>query len=110
MLAGKWHLGHTAPSWPPMVHGFDAFAGIPYSNDMRPLSFWRSRSDGSLAEEPAVQEKLTDQFFDAGIEFVRNNAKRPFFLMLTPSAPHIPLRPGAGFAGRLIFARGCAAS
>ena len=100
MLAGKWHLGHVAPSWPPMAHGFDSFAGIPYSNDMRPLTFYRSRADGSLAEEPAVQEKLTDQFFDAGIEFVRNNAKRPFFLMLTPSAPHIPLRPGAGFAGR----------
>ena len=100
MLAGKWHLGHVAPSWPPMAHGFDQFAGIPYSNDMRPLNFYRSRAAGTLTEEPAVQEKLTDQFFDAGIEFVRNNAKRPFFLMLTPSAPHIPLRPGAGFAGR----------
>ena len=100
MLAGKWHLGHVAPSWPPMAHGFDQFAGIPYSNDMRPLNFYRSRAAGTLTEESAVQEKLTDQFFDAGIEFVRNNAKRPFFLMLTPSAPHIPLRPGMGFAGR----------
>lgn len=100
MLAGKWHLGHVAPSWPPMAHGFDGFAGIPYSNDMRPLSFYRSRADGSLSEETAIQEKLTDQFFDAGIEFVRANAAQPFFLMLTPSAPHIPLRPGAGFAGR----------
>lgn len=100
MLAGKWHLGHVAPYWPPMAHGFDGFAGIPYSNDMRPLSFYRSRPDGSLAEEEAVQEKLTDQFFDASIEFVRANRSRPFFLMVTPSAPHIPLRPGAGFAGR----------
>ena len=100
MLAGKWHLGHAAPSWPPMVHGFDAFAGIPYSNDMRPLSFWRSRSDGSLTEEPAVQETLTASFFDAGIDFVRANAARPFFLAMTPSAPHIPLRPADRFKGR----------
>lgn len=100
MLAGKWHLGHAAPHWPPMVHGFDAFAGIPYSNDMRPLSFFRSRADGTLAEEPVVQERLTDQFFDAGIDFIRASAARPFFLMLTPSAPHIPLRPGKAFAGR----------
>jgi arylsulfatase A len=100
MLSGKWHLGHVAPSWPPMAHGFDQFAGIPYSNDMRPLSFYRSRADGTLSEEPAVQEKLTDQFFDAGIDFVQANSGRPFFLMITPSAPHIPLRPGAGFAGR----------
>jgi arylsulfatase A len=100
MLTGKWHLGHVAPSWPPMAHGFDQFAGIPYSNDMRPLNFYRSRADGTLSEEPAVQEKLTNQFFDAGIDFVQANRARPFFLMITPSAPHIPLRPGAGFAGR----------
>ncbi len=100
MLCGKWHLGHVAPSWPPMVHGFDAFAGIPYSNDMRPLAFWRSRPDGSLVEEAAVQEALTAQFFDAGIDFVRANAARPFFLMVTPSAPHIPLRPADAYKGR----------
>jgi len=99
MLAGKWHLGHVAPSWPPMVHGFDHFAGIPYSNDMRPLEFFRSRPDGSLAHEPAVQDALTTQIFDAGIAFVRGVHKRPFFLMLTPSAPHVPLRPSAPFKG-----------
>ena len=36
-LVGKWHLGHVAPHWPPMVYGFDAFHGLPYSHDMRPL-------------------------------------------------------------------------
>ncbi|MCY7397488.1 MAG: sulfatase-like hydrolase/transferase [Sphingomonas bacterium] len=100
MLAGKWHLGHVAPSWPPMAHGFERFAGIPYSNDMRPLNFYRSRRDGSLAQEPAVQEALTAQIFDAGIEFVREARDRPFFLMLTPSAPHVPLRPSTSFKGR----------
>ncbi len=100
MLAGKWHLGHVAPSWPPMVHGFDAFAGIPYSNDMRPLNFYRSRPDGSLSQEPAVQETLTAQVFDAGIAFVREARDRPFFLMLTPSAPHVPLKPAPAYAGR----------
>lgn len=100
MLAGKWHLGHVAPSWPPMVHGFDAFAGIPYSNDMRPLSFYRSRPDGSLSQEAAVQETLTAQFFDAGIDFIRDAHSKPFFLMLTPSAPHIPLRPADAFKGK----------
>ncbi len=100
MLAGKWHLGHVAPSWPPMVHGFDAFAGIPYSNDMRPLNFHRSRPDGRLSQEPAVQEALTAQIFDAGIDFVRQSQGKPFFLMLTPSAPHIPLRPADAFKGK----------
>lgn len=100
MLAGKWHLGHVAPSWPPMVHGFGEFAGIPYSNDMRPLNFYRSRPDGSLSHEPAVQEMLTTQIFDAGIGFIRQQRDKPFFLMLTPSAPHIPLKPSDPFKGR----------
>jgi arylsulfatase A len=83
-----------------MAHGFDRFAGIPYSNDMRPLRFYRSRDDGTLADEEVVQEKLTDQFFDAGIDFMQQTDDRPFFLALTPSAPHIPLRPSPAFAGK----------
>jgi arylsulfatase A-like enzyme len=39
-LYGKWHLGHLGPSWPPTKHGFDAFFGIPYSHDMKPLARW----------------------------------------------------------------------
>lgn len=100
MLSGKWHLGHVGASWPPAVHGFDAFAGIPYSNDMQPLSFYRSRLDGSLAEEPAVQERLTAQFFDAAIAFLERPRTRPVFIALTPSAPHIPLRPADDFKSR----------
>jgi uncharacterized sulfatase len=100
LLTGKWHLGHTAPAWPPMRHGFDAFAGIPYSNDMRPLPFYRSRQDGSMAEEPAVQERLTRDTFDAAIAFAAEPRDRPFFIAIMPAAPHIPLRPAADYAGR----------
>jgi len=32
---GKWHLGHE-PRFLPTRHGFDEYAGIPYSNDMWP--------------------------------------------------------------------------
>ncbi len=100
LLAGKWHLGHAAPAWPPMRHGFDEFVGIPYSNDMRPLPFYRSRQDGSLAEEPAVQERLTRDTFDAAIAFAERPRDRPFFIAIMPAAPHIPLRPAADFADR----------
>ena len=100
LLAGKWHLGHVAPAWPPMRHGFDAFAGIPYSNDMRPLPFYRSRQDGSLAEEPAVQERLTRDTFDAAIAFALAPREQPVFIAIMPAAPHIPLRPAPDFADR----------
>jgi len=34
---GKWHLGDQ-PEFLPTNHGFDTYVGIPYSNDMWPLS------------------------------------------------------------------------
>ena len=33
---GKWHLGHH-PKFLPLQHGFDAYLGLPYSNDMWPF-------------------------------------------------------------------------
>ena len=100
LLTGKWHLGHVASAWPPMRHGFDAFVGIPYSNDMRPLPFYRSRQDGSLAEEPTVQERLTRDTFDAAIAFALAPREQPVFIAIMPAAPHIPLRPAPDFANR----------
>ena len=35
MIVGKWHLG-DAPEFLPARHGFDAWFGLPYSNDMWP--------------------------------------------------------------------------
>src|SRR5258708_39031622 len=35
MCIGKWHLGHL-PQFLPPNRGFDAYYGIPYSNDMNP--------------------------------------------------------------------------
>ena len=35
-IFGKWHLG-DAPEFLPLRHGFDAYLGLPYSNDMWPF-------------------------------------------------------------------------
>ncbi|MEZ5356561.1 MAG: sulfatase-like hydrolase/transferase [Bryobacteraceae bacterium] len=35
-IVGKWHLG-DAPEFLPVRHGFDAWFGLPYSNDMWPF-------------------------------------------------------------------------
>ena len=36
-IYGKWHLGHHK-EFLPLQHGFDEYVGLPYSNDMWPLS------------------------------------------------------------------------
>ena len=42
------------------------------------------------------------RYTDRALAFVRRAAerKRPFFLYLAPNAPHVPLYPSAGFAGK----------
>ena len=102
-LFGKWHLGHTAPYWPPAVHGFDRYFGIPYSNDMQPLALYSSGVGNELTSSPVDQTRLTEQFFGAATDFITQNKAKPFLAMVMLSAPHQPLFPrklGDGAAGK----------
>lgn len=91
-LIGKWHLGHVAPHWPPMVYGFDHFYGLPYSHDMKPLALYDS-GQTPMSAEKADFTKLTQQFFERTTAFVEENRDKPFFILLALTAPHIPLKP-----------------
>lgn len=98
-LIGKWHLGHVAPFWPPTNHGYDLFFGLPYSHDMKPLALFTSTPGVELTREDVDFSKLTERFFDRGLQFIEDNRARPFFLMLALSAPHLPLVPHPDHAG-----------
>jgi arylsulfatase A len=99
-LIGKWHLGHTAPAWPPIGHGFDLFFGLPYSHDMKPLSLFSGEAGVELTQEDVAMDRLTERFFNRGFQFIEANRERPFFLMLTLTAPHVPLDPHPDHAGK----------
>lgn len=93
-LVGKWHLGHVAPHWPPMSYGFDAFYGLPYSHDMRPLALYQADApDAGLTESRVDFPKLTQHFFERALAFAEANRDQPFFILLALTAPHVPLRP-----------------
>lgn len=99
-LIGKWHLGHVAPFWPPTQHGFDLFHGLPYSHDMAPLAMSAGTSEGvEIIDDTPDMDRLTEQFFARGLEFIDANKDRPFFLLLTLTAPHVPLDPHPDHAG-----------
>jgi uncharacterized sulfatase len=98
-LIGKWHLGHTAPFWPPTQHGFDLFAGLPYSHDMKPISFYSAEPGVELTQDDVAMDRLTERFFQRGFQFIEANRERPFFLMLALTAPHVPLDPHPDHAG-----------
>ncbi len=101
-IFGKWHLGSTNPSFMPNQHGFDTFVGLPYSHDMLP-PVWDEipllQNSDTLALHPD-QNTLTELFTNKAIDFIKNNKSNPFFLYLPYSMPHVPLSPGAAYAGR----------
>ncbi len=108
MAIGKWHLGHL-PEFLPTAQGFDAYFGVPYSNDMdyvaprdgRP-GFWNIplMRDTSIVERPADQTTLTRRYTEEAVRFIDRNADQPFFLYLAHTMPHIPLFTSPAFTGR----------
>ena len=109
---GKWHLGHKSP-YLPTDHGFDSYFGIPYSNDMDKVEDASSRvlaeterwqaynvplmRDKQIVERPADQCTLTRRYTEESIAQIRSFKKKPFFLYLAYSLPHIPLFRSAEF-------------
>ena len=99
-LIGKWHLGHVEPYWPPTRHGYDLFFGLPYSHDMKPLNLYTSGPGVEFTKEDVDFSRLTERFFDRGLKFIEDHRTgQPFLLMLTLTAPHLPLVPNAAHAG-----------
>ena len=105
---GKWHLGHL-PQFLPISNGFDSYFGIPYSNDMDGVKgknkdldrTWRQKDyspwnvplmrNEDIIERPANQNTLIERYTQEAVKFIHKNKKRPFFLYLPHTMPHIPL-------------------
>jgi arylsulfatase A-like enzyme len=95
-----------------MRHGFDDYFGLPYSNDMWPYhpetkpGRWPDLPliDGeevvNSAVQPADQKLLTRRYTNRAVDFIRENAQKPFFLYLAHSMPHVPLFVSDRFEGR----------
>lgn len=103
---GKWHLGHL-PHFRPLMHGYEEYLGILYSNDMHPVELF----DGDqVVEYPVVQATLTQRYTDRAIRFIEANRHQPFLLFLAHAMPHKPLaaseayyrKSGAGLYGDVL--------
>jgi arylsulfatase A-like enzyme len=103
-IFGKWHLGHREASLP-TNHGFDAYFGLPYSNDMWPRHPTQRFPDLPLVEGTAIiarnpdQRGLTEWSTREAVKFIDANRDRPFFLYVPYSMPHVPLHASAAFEG-----------
>jgi arylsulfatase A len=105
MAVGKWHLGHHRPELLPLGRGFDAWYGLPYSNDMRPpwvkteepLALFR---DTEPIEHPVDQTTLTARYTDEAVQFIEESGDTPFFLYVAHSMPHLPIFASERFRGQ----------
>lgn len=106
-LVGKWHLGKSEQHHP-LNRGFDEYFGhlsggsIYIDSRLTGVQSWPSRTAPTRRPESSaiydgfdpvhVDRYLTDVFAERAVDFIRRHRDRPFFLMLTPNAPHTPLQ------------------
>ncbi len=86
-IIGKWHLG-TLPQHLPLQNGFDYYFGIPYSNDMTPVFYFRNNDTVKTIID---QRFITKTYTEEAINYIQNNKNKPFFLYLAHNLPHVPL-------------------
>jgi arylsulfatase A-like enzyme len=94
---GKWHLGDT-PGHRPTELGFATYFGVLHSNDMTPLPIYRGTQIDTPPEK-VDQRTLTQRFTDEALDFMRRNARRPFFAYIPYTAPHVPHSPHPSHQG-----------
>ncbi|MDP6930547.1 MAG: sulfatase [Planctomycetota bacterium] len=82
---GKWHLGRDR-AFQPDHQGY-AFSAV-ISGPHLPGKY---RVSGRKDLTPRQGQYRTEFEADLGIEFIEKNKDRPFFLMISPFAVHIPL-------------------
>lgn len=106
-IYGKWHLGHLKP-FLPLQNGFDEYYGLPYSNDMWPHHPTGGNYYPALATIEnndtigynTDQSRLTTDYTERAVSFIRKNKKAPFFIYLAHSMPHVPLAVSEKFKGK----------
>lgn len=93
-LVGKWHLGWKS-AFSPGAHGFDYFFGFKSGY----VDYYRHTAGGDapLREDLFENERqvevpgyMTDLITERSVRFIKENARRPFFIDISYSAAHWP--------------------
>lgn len=90
-MVGKWHLGGN-DSLAPWSQGFDYSRMIGKNGlDFYNYSIYSDSYSNEFTDHG--KEYLTDKLTEYGVEFIEKNKKKPFFLYLSYSAPHVGIVP-----------------
>ncbi len=94
---GKWHMGPW-PCFNAVNHGFDTFYGFMTPGDGKG-AIYRDTEIVEKRQSPITHGKYTEKILAAGVEFIRENKDKPFFLYYASPLPHDPWIPGKRFKG-----------
>lgn len=113
-LVGKWHLGPTREH-APTRYGFDYFFGLASSNDHDPAVpfsmdlFFEEPNEThwavplyrneQLIESATSQTRLNRRLTDEAIGVIGRSKKKPIFLLMSFTYPHVPLFPAETWRG-----------
>lgn len=99
-FVGKWHLG-SADSLLPSSQGFD-YERMIAKNGLDYYNYSITERNKTVFEDKG-HSYLTDKLTDYALEFIESNKTKPFFLLLSYSAPHVLLVPRADKLRRYYF-------
>lgn len=89
---GKWGLGKHGTSGYPLNKGFDYFVG--YDSHVAAHNYYPKKlckNEGWLKLKPKTYTH--DLFADEALSFINGEHKKPFFLYLNFTIPHLPYNP-----------------
>jgi len=95
-IVGKWHLGHLE-QFLPLQQGFDSYFGIPYSNDMTSIVYYRNNE---VEEFNVDQQYITQRYTQESLKFIKESKEMPFFLYVAHNMPHVPIYASPEFKGK----------
>lgn len=96
-IIGKWHLGEWK-DFNPVNHGFDRFYGFMADESTGRTAIY-SNKEIVQSGVRKTDGKYTPALLAEGIEFIRDNADKPFFLYYASPLPHRRWMPNERFKG-----------
>jgi arylsulfatase A-like enzyme len=97
-LFGKWGLGDINTSGSPELKGWDYFSGFLHHVEAHfqyPGIVWKSTPQNPKPQRTGInmfQGYASDFFAKEATDFIKNNASKPFFMMLSLPIPHAELQ------------------
>ena len=99
-MLGKWHLGYHVDGSNPLDAGFDDYLGLT-GNYLKKLESASTLYRNREVEEKNVQfEKVTKQYTDEVVDFIKQDHDQPFFVYFSHHIAHNPILPSKPFKGK----------